>query len=284
MNMEMSHAIKHKLDNLKKILGETEGCAIAFSGGVDSTLLVTVAYEVLGERCLAVLATSSTYPERECKRAIEWLETKKIPFVVIASEELDIPEFSKNPVNRCYHCKKELFEKVREQALKRGLESVADGSNADDKHDYRPGMTAARETRVLSPLAQAGLTKEDIRTLSRDVYHLSTADKPSMACLASRFPYGSTITREKLSQVEKIEAFLEERGFRIYRARHHGEIVRLELGEKEFESCMHPDLRKNITDFAKAQGFAYVALDLEGYRTGSMNEGLQEAVKNTRAG
>jgi len=247
---------------------------VAFSGGVDSTLLVAAAHEVLGDRCLAVIATSSTYPERECKRAIGWVKGRGVPHTVISSEELDIPEFRKNPADRCYHCKTELFEKVREEAARHGLEWVADGSNADDAGDYRPGMKAARKLGVLSPLMEAGMTKEDIRAVSREVYDLPTADKQSMACLASRFPYGSEITRRKLEQVERIEDFLERSGFHTFRARHHGDIVRLELGDDDLNRLMSGDMREKVAAVAKKQGFLYVTIDIEGYRTGSMNEAL----------
>jgi len=264
-----------KLDKLKKILSETGGCAVAYSGGVDSSLLLTVAHEVLGDKALGVIATSSTYPEREFKRAIELAQEKNFPYVVIESEELDIDGFSKNPADRCYYCKKELFDKVLEQAHAKGLKWIADGTNADDTGDYRPGMKAARELGVLSPLLEAGLTKDDIRTILREVYKLDIADKPAMACLASRFPYGSSITKDKLGQVEKIEEFLEREGLRIFRARHHGDIIRLELGPDELKAVMNDGLRKKITAFVKEQGFAYVTLDMEGYRTGSMNEVLE---------
>ncbi|MFC1541027.1 ATP-dependent sacrificial sulfur transferase LarE [Candidatus Latescibacterota bacterium] len=261
---------------MRKILKDTEGCAVAFSGGVDSSLVLTVAYEMLGNRALAVIATSSTYPLRECDRAIKWVKSKNIPYIVIASEELDIPEFSENPTNRCYYCKKELFEKVREQGEKIGIKHVADGSNADDASDHRPGMNAACELGVLSPLLEAGIGKEEIRIIAKEVYNLPNADKPSMACLASRFPYGHSIIREKLNQVEQVEQFLEREGFRVYRARHHGDILRLELGSEEMTAIMNNDKRNKITKFAKDQGFLYVTLDLEGYRTGSMNEVLSK--------
>lgn len=270
----MQSDYRDKLIRLKEIIRETNGCAVAFSGGVDSSLVLAVAQEVLGDRSLAVIATSSTYPQRECERAIDWIKSRNIPYVVISSEELDIPEFSANPSNRCYYCKKELFEKVKEQARAHGLWWVADGSNADDAGDYRPGLNAARELGIISPLMEAGITKDDVRTIAREVYHLPMADKPSMACLASRFPYGSSITRDRLKQVENIEIFLEREGFRIYRARHHGNIIRLELGQEEMESVMNNDMRRKITAFAKEQGFLYITLDMEGYRTGSMNEGL----------
>jgi uncharacterized protein len=268
----MTPIIQAKLDHLKTILREMNGCAVAFSGGVDSSLLLTVAREVLGDRSLAVIATSSTYPEREYRQAMEFVQTRNLPYVVIASEELDIPGYSANPVNRCYHCKRELFEKVWEQARLHGLEWVADGGIMDDTQDYRPGLDAARELRVRSPLREAGLIKLEIRTLAREVYSLSVADKPAMACLASRFPYDSAITREKLGQVERVEDFLEQKGFRVYRARHHGDVLRLELGSEEMASLFRNGMREKIVAFARKQGFAYITLDLEGYRTGSMNE------------
>ncbi|MFC1650044.1 ATP-dependent sacrificial sulfur transferase LarE [Candidatus Latescibacterota bacterium] len=273
----MTPEIEKKLNHLRKILKDTDGCAVAFSGGVDSSLVLAVAHEMLGDRALAVIATSSTYPQRECDRAVEWVKGKNIPHVVIASEELDIPEFSKNPTNRCYYCKKELFVKVREQGEKVGIKHVADGSNADDASDHRPGMDAACELSVLSPLLDSGIGKDEIRIISKEVYNLSNADKPSMACLASRFPYGHSIVSEKLNQVERIEQFLESEGFRVYRARHHGDILRLEIGPEEMVAIMDPGKRDKITQFAKEQGFLYVTLDLEGYRTGSMNEVLPQA-------
>lgn len=263
-----------KLQCLKKTLADTGGCAIAYSGGVDSTFLVAVAREVLGDRCLAVLATSSTYPKREFQSAVKWLEDNCVPHVIVHSEELDIPGFSENPPDRCYFCKKELFAKVREEAHKRGLKAVADGANADDTGDFRPGMAAAKEMGVMSPLKDCELTKADIRHLSREVYNLPTSDKPSMACMSSRFPYGSRITREKLKQVEAVEDFLFEKGFRTMRARHHGELVRLELGEEEMLRIRDDELRTQIIAAAKQAGFTYVTLDLQGFRSGAMNEVL----------
>ena len=270
----MNNVVSEKLSRLKDILAQTGGCAVAFSGGVDSTFLVAVAHEVLGDRCLAVTATSSTYPEREFRRAVEWIGSRGIPHMVVRSEELDIPEFSDNPPDRCYHCKKELFTILREQATAHGLDCIADGTNSDDTGDYRPGIRAAHDLDVLSPLRDAGLTKADIREISRDVYDLPTADRPSMACLASRFPYGSSITGDKLGQVEQVEVFLERQGFRVFRARHHGDILRLELGPEEMTALSDSRVRAEVTDHAKKLGFTYITLDLEGYRTGSMNETL----------
>jgi len=272
----MTPARIEKLARLRDILRKTGGCAVAYSGGVDSSLVLAVARDVLGDRCLAVIATSSTYARRECEAAIAWVQQQGIPYVAIESEELDVPGFRDNPPDRCYYCKKELFTRVREQAAAHGLDHVADGTNADDVHDWRPGMRAAEELGVLSPLKEAGLTKDDIRSIAREAYRLPMADKPAMACMASRFPYGSTITREKLRQVEEVEALLAQQGFEVYRARHHGDILRLELGPGEMECIQRPEVREACVRLAKAQGFTYVTLDLEGYRTGSMNEPLGE--------
>ncbi|MCL5105449.1 MAG: ATP-dependent sacrificial sulfur transferase LarE [Armatimonadetes bacterium] len=278
----MSSLLKDKLENLKTILRDTGGCAVAYSGGVDSTLLLTVAREMLGEKCLAVIATSSTYPKREFEAAISWLTDQGIPHVVIESEELDIAGFAENPPDRCYFCKKELFGKIRREAQIRGLDFVADGSNADDVNDFRPGTLAAQELGIISPLKQAGLTKDEIRLISREVYSLPVADKPSMACMSSRFPYGSKITRDKLKQVEDVEDFLFARGFRTLRARHHGDLLRLELGPEEMGMMENPEVCTACVDFAKKHGFNYVTLDLEGFRSGSMNEPLRRAGLDTK--
>lgn len=265
---------RSKLDKLKEILRDTGGCAIAFSGGVDSTLLLAVASEVLGDRCLAVIATSSTYQKREYEAAIRWVTENQIPHSVVVSEELDIPEFRDNPPNRCYLCKNELFAKVRERAETYGLKHMAHGANADDANDFRPGMRAGAEMGALTPLKDAGLTKADIRLVAAEVYGLAVADKPATACLSSRFPYGSSITREKLQQVEAVENYLFDHGCRIVRARHHGDLLRLELGPEEMQLVQTDPVRADLIAFAKAQGFTYVTTDLQGFRSGSMNEAL----------
>ncbi len=264
-----------KLERLKNLLESWGGCAVAFSGGVDSTLLLTVAYEALGQRCLAVIATSSTYPWREYTSALEWVQNRGVPYVTIVSEELDIPGFSENPPDRCYYCKKELFSKVWDEARRFGVSVVADGTNFDDTGDFRPGMKAARELGVRSPLLECGITKDDIRLISREIYHLGTADKQPMACMASRIPYGSIVTADKLRQIEAMEDFLAEKGFKVFRARHHGDLLRLELGRDEMEMVQKGSLASELVDFAKHTGFVYVTLDLEGFRSGSMNEVLQ---------
>jgi pyridinium-3,5-biscarboxylic acid mononucleotide sulfurtransferase len=262
-----------KLDKLKGLLKSWGGCAVAFSGGVDSTMLLAVAHEIMGKKCLAVIATSSTYPKREYEEALKWVQDKSIPHIVIVSEELDIPGFSDNPPQRCYYCKKELFTKIAHEAKRFGVPVVADGTNSDDMGDFRPGMRAVRELGVRSPLLECGLTKDDIRIISREIYNLPTADKQPMACMASRIPYGSVVTKEKLKQVEAMEDFLAEKGFKVFRARHHGDLLRIELDKDEMTLLQQQGtLVSELVDFAKHMGFVYVTLDLQGFRSGSMNE------------
>jgi uncharacterized protein len=266
----MAATLDEKTEKLRTILADMGGCVIGFSGGVDSTLLFAVAAEVLGERALAVTATSKTYPERELIEARELAGRIGGRHMVVVSEELDIPEFRHNPRNRCYYCKKELFGKLRDIARREGLGSVLDGTNVDDAGDHRPGRTAASELQVRSPLEEAGFTKQDIRELSRAM-SLSTWDKPAFACLSSRFPYGTAITAERVDQVGQAEEALRGLGFRTLRVRYHGDVARIELGEAEFARAAG-DVRDDVVRLVKQAGFIYVALDLQGYRTGAMNE------------
>jgi len=261
--------IEQKLEKLKQILKSLDSVLIAFSGGVDSSFLAKVAYDVLGDNAIAVTADSSLYTEVE--EAKEVAEEIGIKHEVFSTEELDISEFSSNPPDRCYYCKKELFSKLWKIAEEKGLKHVIDGTNYDDLGDYRPGMKATAELNVLSPLKETKLTKSEIRELSKK-FGLKTWNKPSMACLASRFPYGTAITNEKLSVVGEAEKFLRELGIRQLRVRHHKDIARIEVLPEDMNIFLQNGIREKVVEKFKQLGYTYIALDLGGYRTGSMNE------------
>lgn len=265
--------IQEKYENLKKNLKSLGSVAVAFSGGVDSTFLLRTAHDVLGDQAIAVTACSASFPNREMQAARQFCEDNGINQLICQTGELTLEVFRKNPPNRCYLCKHAIFEKIWEIAGENGITAVAEGSNMDDNGDYRPGMAAIKELKVCSPLQEAGLYKEEIRELSRDL-GLPTWDKPSYACLASRFVYGETIDEDKLAMVDKAEQLLLDRGFRQVRVRVHGRMARIEVLPEEIARFAEPGLREEIHAKCREFGFAYVTLDLAGYRTGSMNETL----------
>ncbi len=246
---------------------------VAFSGGVDSTFLLYAAKKAVGDRVLAVTATSPTYPRSEREEASRIARSWGVAHRLVESNELEIPGFAENPPNRCYHCKKELFGILSAIAREEGYAAVCDGSNADDQHDFRPGRRAARELSVRSPLLENGLTKPAIRRLSRS-FDLPTADRGSFACLSSRFPYGTRIDEESLRRVEACEEVLRGFGFRQFRVRVHDTVARIEVGTDEIPRLFESEISGEIHERFRENGFLYVSVDIKGYRTGSMNDGL----------
>ncbi len=274
--------LNKKIDGLAAILRDMKSLVVAFSGGVDSTFLLKAAWDILGGNVLAVIARSETYPEGEYRDALAFAAEIDAPFLVIDTGELKNENFSSNPPDRCYYCKSELFCKLTEIARERGLAFVADGSNLDDTEDFRPGTRASREIGVRSPLKEAGFTKDDIRRVSREL-GLSSWDKPSQACLSSRFPYGTEITQERLDMISLAEEFLAGLGLRCCRVRYHGDIARIEVPAADMQMFIDPELAGRIYGRFNEIGFTYVTLDIKGYRTGSMNEVLPDSVKDIRS-
>lgn len=274
---------ENKLRSLHEGISRSGSALVAFSGGVDSTFLLKVAHQVLGERCVALLALSASIPERERADARALAGAIGVRMIARESRELENADYAKNPVDRCYHCKTELFSLAQAARAELGLDAVFDGFNADDRRDWRPGHKAAREKGVSSPLAEAGLTKDEIRAWSRRL-GLPTWNKPQMACLASRLPYGTEVTLERLIQIGSAEQDLWELGLRQFRVRYHGEVARLEVASEEYEKLLNASMRSQVSQALRRRGFKFVALDLEPFRSGRMNEAAPDIEAGARAG
>ncbi len=268
--------MEDKLNALKARLGEYRNAVVAFSGGVDSTFLARVAKDVYGDNLLLVTATSSTNPFYELEEAKSLATMMDARHKIIVTEEIDNPAYAANPPDRCYYCKSELFSKIKIIAAREGYEAVFDGSNSEDIKDFRPGMKAKKEKGVISPLAEAGFSKSDIRHYSEQ-YHLPTATKQSYACLGSRIPYGETITKPKLDRLAIAELAVRNLGFSQFRIRSHENLARCEFIPSEMDKAW--ELKDKITEICQKSGFSYTTIDLKGYRSGSMNEVLSDSVK-----
>lgn len=268
---ELSQDLSDKYSKVLALLADMGSAAVAYSGGVDSTLLATVSFDVLGDRMLAVMAVSESMGASECESATELLKALGIPYVTVHTNEIRDPRYAANPPNRCYFCKEHIIQAIHDVAQARQLAVVIDGFNADDVGDYRPGRQAGYERGVRSPLHEAGFTKQDIRVLARHL-GLPNSDKPSMACLSSRVPYGIPITAEILAQIEMAEGVLRELGLAQFRVRHHNSMARIEVPPEDMAAVLAH--RDQIVANFKAAGYTYVALDLQGFRSGSANEEL----------
>ena len=257
------HALESRLKQLGRLM-------VAYSGGVDSAFLAATAHRVLGEKMLAVLADSPSLARRDMEQACAFARSLEMPLQVVATEELDKPEYARNDANRCFHCKDELFATMKALGGKLGFSSIAYGMNADDTRDFRPGQRAAEEHAVLAPLAEAGLTKMEVRALAKAAGY-SLWDRPAAPCLSSRVEYGRTVTREVLEQVERAEESMRQLGFRELRVRHHGELARVEIARNELPRALSMEMLDAITAALRQAGFQYVTLDCTGFRSGSLN-------------
>jgi uncharacterized protein len=273
----MNDSLEAKLERLRSIFIPMRSLMVAFSGGVDSTFVLKVAQDTIGKRVMALTTTSPTMPDEDRRTAIEMAGQIGARHVVVESNELEIPGYAGNPINRCYLCKHNLFTVCEAKAGELGIEQIVDGLNLDDLHDYRPGIKAATEKSVRHPLVEAELNKAEIRELSRAL-GLTTWDRPASPCLSSRFPYGTEITLEGLHKVERGEQFLHSLGFRVARVRYHGEVARIEVESSEIPALLEPELRETVDRELKKIGFRFVTVDLKGFRSGSLNEGIPTAL------
>ncbi len=270
------NSLETKLKALRALFLPMRSVMVAFSGGVDSTFVLKVAHDTIGDRVLALTTTSPTMPDDDRRSALEMAQLIGARHLVVSSNELEIPGYARNPIDRCYLCKHNLFTVCEAKAHELAIDEIVDGLNLDDLHDYRPGIKAAAEKRVRHPLVEAAMSKADIRELSRAM-GLPTWDRPASPCLSSRFPYGTEITPEGLRMVERGEQLLHAMGFRVARVRYHGIVARLEVEAGEIARLLEPDTRARIDSELKQLGFRFVTVDLKGFRSGSLNEGLGTA-------
>jgi len=262
-----------KIRGLEDEIGKFQSLAVAFSGGVDSTFLLTMAKKLLGDNVIAIIVKTPMLPEQEEVDAVSFLKKENIRFSIITPDIMSVDEFVKNDKERCYFCKKVLFSEIKNEADKYGYKTIAHGVNTDDYDDYRPGLKAADELGFVSPLADSHFSKDDIRKASREM-SISTADKPAMACLASRIPYGDQITEKKLREIEVAEGIIKNLGFSLYRVRHYGDTARIEVVAEDFKRILSEDVRMKILKEFKQIGFIYISVDLAGYSQGSMNKSI----------